>query len=535
MVKNTDIFLGSGASITKIPELDIYFPIQETSGTVTTVTANGSTTTTVADVVFGTDFSLVNNLYVGCLFRKYSSGNALQTTHRITANTATTISFTPSATLSSGDYFVIDNYGAPCPAPKINTDKKTLLADTWLGIVESLTFPTTEVEMKQTNISLGGKRNFTYQYKGIETAGAADINLVANQGTWLYYFFGKCTNVDIGNVNASDVLVEAGLSGSNPANRAVPASENGIYINYDDVEETGPIFHRSIGTVMTPYVNPAQDTVAGLHIVTLPTVGTNGKIEDAIEYTFAEQDGDLLPSFALEQVFSKLVDHDGGTDIYETETAETNESFNFVKIARGCRVNTLTMTANENEEVKMTVNANTRNVHNLESNEEYTARRGVVDETNFFNFTATPELREPFFFSDGSLKAFNVDFLKVTSLTLTMNNSLTDKRYLGVGNKSIQEALPAQRTYEIQFNGYVTDNQLYKELINNTENTGSNHVELIFTKSTGENIVLKFKNYFLSANEFPMPDDKGPIEVSATIMPRDLQECKVRTHWMLQG
>lgn len=531
MVKNTDIFLGSGASVTKIPELDIYFPIQETSGTVTTVTAN---TTTVASVVFGTDFSLVNNLYVGCLFRKYN-GTTLGTTHRITANTATTISFTPSATLSSGDYFVIDSYGAPCPAPPVNTNKKTLLADTWLGIVESLTFPTTEVEMKQTNISLGGSRNFTYQYKGIETAGAADIGLVANHGTWLYYFFGRCTNVDIGNVDTSDVFSETVLSGNTPTDGANPANSDEIYINYDDVEETGPIFFRSVGDVMTPYVNPAQDSHGNLDRVTVPSVGTDGKIDDAIEYTFAEQDGDLLPSFALEQVFSKLVDHDGGTDIYETEIVETNESFNFVKIARGCRVNTLTMTANENEEVKMTINANTRNVHNLEFNEKYTARRGVADETSFFNFTSADAFREPFFFSDGSLKAFGVDFLKVTSLTLTMNNSLTDKRYLGVGNKSIQEALPAQRTYEIQFNGYVTDNQLYKELINNTENTGNNHVELIFTKSTGETIVLKFKNYFLSANEFPMPDDKGPIEVSATIMPRDLQECKVRTHWMLQG
>ena len=149
---------------------------------------------------------------------------------------------------------------------------------------------------------------------------------------------------------------------------------------------------------MTPYVNPAQDAHGNLDRVTIPTVGTDGKIDDAIEYTFEEQDGDLLPSFALEQVFSKLVDHDGGTDIYETETVEANESFNFVKIARGCRVNTLTMTANENEEVKMTVNANTRNVHTLESDEEYTARRGVADETNFFNFTSADAFREPFSF-----------------------------------------------------------------------------------------------------------------------------------------
>ena len=126
MVVNTDIFLGSGASITKIPELDIYFPIQETSWTVTTVTAN---TSTVANVVFGTDFLLVNNLYVGCLFTKYN-GATRGTTHRITANTATTITFTPSATLSSGDYFVIDSYGAPCPAPQLTGNFKTLLADT---------------------------------------------------------------------------------------------------------------------------------------------------------------------------------------------------------------------------------------------------------------------------------------------------------------------------------------------------------------------------------------------------------------------
>ena len=60
-----------------------------------------------------------------------------------------------------------------------------------------------------------------------------------------------------------------------------------------------------------------------------------------------------MPSFSLEQNLSKL----DGTNLYRThvDTNETDESRNFVKIARGCRVNTLTMTANENEEVKMTL------------------------------------------------------------------------------------------------------------------------------------------------------------------------------------
>ena len=536
MVKNTDIFLGSGASITKVPEVDIYFPITETSGTLTTVTAS-----TASGKEFGTDFKLVNNLYVGCIVKKYTGGNAYVSTHRITGNNANTITFSPQTTISSGDYFVIDSYGAPCPAPADGA-RKSLLSDTWLGIAETITFPTTEVEMKQTNLSLGGSRNWTYQYKGIETAGAADLTLVANHGAWLYYFFGKCTNVDIGNVS-SGAFSETALSGNSAANAANAGGANEIYINYNDVEETGPIFFRSVGTVMTPYVNPAQDVAGNIDRITAPSL-TSGEIQQAIQYTFAEQNGDLLPSFAMEQVFSKLVDPAASTDIYHTETSETDESFNFVKIARGCRVNTLTLTANENEELKMQISANTRNVHSLENNESYNARRGITDETAFFNFPSVDGFREPFFFSDGSFSILGQSFLKINTLTLTMNNTLTDRRFFGVGSKSVQEAIPAQRTYELQFTGHVTDDVLYKELLKQSENDGDGNdggadyeslIELSFTKSTGENIILKFKDYFISANNFPMADDKGPITVETTVMPRTLHSCTVRTHWMLQG
>ena len=316
-----DIFLGSGASITKVPELDFYCKI-------TTGSAGSNKTTFTLHSDITNNFALVNNLYVGCILKRYNVSNVFQGMHRVTANTDTTISFSPAvATLANNDYFVLESYGAPCPAQKaasgtthtaavtvitFNSDVKTdyddtavvfrtlaadggsateravfidhdnsatytqhtgsgvvaeaqihsssdntreeyaaifaiavdtlddltvtrngavvtvtndhggangiattitglggsattdtglsitsmtvgtttstatgkrLLADTWLGIVESVTFPTTEIEMKQTNLSLGNTRNFTYQYKGIETAGAADINLVANHGT----------------------------------------------------------------------------------------------------------------------------------------------------------------------------------------------------------------------------------------------------------------------------------------------------------------------------------------------------------------
>ena len=45
--------------------------------------------------------------------------------------------------------------------------------------------------MKQVNLSLGGSRNYTYQYKGITNFGNGDLGIVANHGSWLYYFLGK--------------------------------------------------------------------------------------------------------------------------------------------------------------------------------------------------------------------------------------------------------------------------------------------------------------------------------------------------------
>ena len=95
-------------------------------------------------------------------------------------------------------------------------------------------------------------------------------------------------------------------------------------------------------------------------------------LTNPITYTFAEQEGDLLPSFALEQNLSKLT----GSNLYRLILLLKQKILNFVKIARGNRVNTLTMTANENEEVKMTLDLNTRNVHDLAQDERYDEEEG---------------------------------------------------------------------------------------------------------------------------------------------------------------
>ena len=102
---------------------------------------------------------------------------------------------------------------------------------------------------------------------------------------------------------------------------------------------------------MIPPVANQFDTATGSELLTLPSFNAS-TISNAIKYTFEEVNGERLPSFALEQNMSKSRTLTTNT---AADTSIDTESHNFVRIARGNRVTTLTMTANENEEVKMTL------------------------------------------------------------------------------------------------------------------------------------------------------------------------------------
>jgi hypothetical protein len=444
------------------------------------------------------------------------------TLHRITSNDATTITFHPALSIvfdSSNDYFRIRGYGAPCPAPSDGTVKR-LNADNWLGIVDSLTFPTNEIQFEQKNLFVGGSRNHTHQYKGVETAGGASIAVSANHGAWLYYFLGK----------AAVSLESTGYDNTaHPDADFLGGTADKYYINTASLNPTGPLFYRTIGTVMCPPILKGEDAVADVDMFIAPTI-TAGAITNPITYTFTEQEGDDLPSFALEQSFSKLP----SSNTYRTNTADANEDLNFVLIATGNRVNSLNITANEKEEVKMTVDTMARKVHSLEKTESYDARRGVSDNRTFTNYSDVDTFVEPFFFSSGSISMFGQNFLRITSLDIKMDNTLTEKRYVGMGSRAIQDHVPAQRTYEITFSAMVTDDLLYNELINGAETTASS-INIVFDKANGEKITLQFDNYYLTTNTWPIPEDKGAVMVDATVRARTLTNCEVITHWVLQG
>ena len=548
MAVNEEIFVGSQANLAFVPELILSGFIDESAS----VEADG---TVGILTTFSTNLELVPNLYKGCTVELFDADDSnASTIHTITSNTTTTftVSPVPSITFASDDtdFFHIHSYGTPCPAKKTGSNSFRLNADNWMGLVESATFPNTEVEMKQMNLQLGGTRNFSYQYKGIETASGGSINLVANQGTWLYYALGKCSTI---NTVATGTAAHAN---NNPVDNFTAHDDGGsgdalnqLYIDIggtgnkafgDNIQShlsQGPIFYRSdsaSSTLLPPLVEGVE-TIANIARVTTPTFNAAGVIQNPIKYTFTEANGTDLPSFSLEHSIAKT------SNVTATQGTAT-ETETFVRIARGNRVNTFTLTANENEEVKMTMDLNTRTVdyiNDLTTTEVYTPRNNIGTDTSLFNYpsgTGANGGLEPFFFSSGLFSCFGQTFLKVTNLTLTINNNLQDKRFVGVGSKAIKNAIPAQRTYEIAFTALVTDDKLFQELLNNAEDLGStNEIVLQFDKDSGEQILLNFQDYFLSAATLTVPDDKGPITVEGTVMPRTLDLCEVKTHWVLQG
>ena len=291
---NTDIFLGSGASLTFVPEVPLYIKLHAD-------TAGADKTEARLHGDLSTKILLVNDLYVGCQIDFYDNGTYLST-HTITGNTAEIITFTPKVPTTivvADDYFIIRPYGAPCVGPKSGTTAR-LNADNWLGLLESAEFPNVEVEVKQMNLSLGGSRNMTYQYKGIETASGGNLNVVANHGAWLYYALGKCTSITASLVD--DVPTDD-FTGNTVGGFYIDAGNAGGASDHviDEMVSTGPLFYKCASTTtngstktLLPPLLKGSDARADMELLRSPII-SSGSIDHEIIYTFQEADGEDLP------------------------------------------------------------------------------------------------------------------------------------------------------------------------------------------------------------------------------------------------
>ena len=402
---------------------------------------------------------------------------------------------------------------------------------------------------------MASSRNFSYQYRGIETAGGASIDANLNHGSWLFYAFGSLSSVTSSNGADKTHTNNFQTVDSAPTNHILYA---GVNTGTDtdrasNGHSSNGKFHRVLKGTQTLCPPLLPNTSA--YLVTQPSLTSGGVIQDGFTYTFAERNDNSLPSFALELLTQKGSALDGTSRSLMVDRNTYSETV-YAQIYPGCVVSDMQLTANENEELKATLNLNVKRVFEADGGyvgKCYDATNNDTTEfKNLLNFgqqtgnntNITQSFVDPFFFSNGSITLFGQEFMKVSSFTLALQNGLTDKRYVGQYNNQIKSYVTGQRTYEISVQALVTDRRLFDELRRQSPHRialgagsdGSNaKIELVFTKPNGENIRLEFDDYLISAATWPIQDDRGPVTVDFTIMPLRTSTLNCLTHWVMQS
>ena len=438
----------------------------------------------------------------------------------------------------------------------LSTGAIRTLSDNWLGLVDSATPSTSEVNVEPKMMAIGGTRNATYHLKGVETAGSASLDVTLNHGTWLHYALGS-TTLTLPTVTGSYLTDPFDIGSATSEHKTLVAtlgSSAAVAGNTD-----GPLFHRVLKG--TDAICPPLLPGTAAKEITEPTVGGDGLMDNGFIYTFTERNDSTLPSFAFELVAEKggnvasIPQVDRGTTTRQDSTTFATKDTAYAQIHPGATMESMSLTAAADSAVTANMSFNVKTT--FECPEGYIGR--AYDATNndtsganlprvLNNFGQTTglstaveqEFLTPYYFSDGTISLFGSEFMRVTNFGLNISNGLVDKRYIGQYNKRIKNVVTGTRTYEITMTAQLTDRRLFAELRNEESFRSAmshSNVQLLLEKATGERIKLQFDDFMVSVANFPGPtDDRGPLEVSFTIMPiRKGTTIDTKTAWVLQG
>lgn len=530
-----EVWVGAGAAVTFIPENHIYLgaSITYSESTLTKTNAN---------------FAMVPNVYIGCTVKIL---NATITQYAvIKSNTETTLVLgeavnTNFVSADAATKAWILPFGAPSPGPikadTTATRETMLLADNWLGLVNTFSPPSIDVELAQLNLAVAGTRNFRLQFKKGETVSGASLDTSMSHGAWLYYTLGRISTADHATTQVNISACEA----------------NDIVTSGADATDLYRVLvgDNSEALALYPPTDMAND-------------GSYKLGSDNILYTFTESNGQDLPSFSLELTYekegiaansyyvgsnSRLVDSVTDDTIHGSATAagEFSDSHTeiFCRVFTGCQVNSMTLNFEEGQEVKQNLDLVTRRAFDVPNG--YHPKRGVRtgasdDLNNFQNYlgaTATDKL--PYMFSQGELTLFGSTVSKVKSGSLTITNNITPQRYIGNYNPEItSQHIPAQRTYEVSLTMLITDSDLWNDMrAKSGENLDSDtRIDLRFSKDgdfdydsdkTADYFIIELRDFITQSVDIPFPDDKGPLEITATFSARTLANCQYSGGWVI--
>ena len=536
MVSN-EVYTGAGASVTLIPEMDfdVGVGMNQASGN---LDINDTNLNVVEWALSGAnaDKILVTNLYQGCMAKVtvFQSNNSTvrtaEQTLLIKSNDDKTITFNVDLTTTANNddraRVVIQGFGAPLFRPSDTADKPYLLADNWLGLVQTIAPPTIDVENKQYNLAMGVTRDFGFQFKGREIIGNGSLDIAVNNGSWLYYVLGEQA-ITATTTSAEDLT-------------SAKVDENELYLDTSTGNNTK--FRRVIvGTGAAKTILPPLKSVdVATESEQVNATITNGVpiVDNDITYTFTPSNGAILPSFALELTKEK----DGqlltaGVDAKTNVDATISRQKIWSRIYTGCQVNSLTLSFEEGMELKSTVDFLSRRVFDAPTG--YVPKANVPEPKNLLNYHSDQDYNQPFMFSDGAIRIYGQEYARVKSGTLTITNTLTPHTFIGNYDRSITSAHTAgQRMYELSLTMLITDSELWDKLREDNElqdAATASLIDLTFIKNSTEKIQLSFDNYLVTNVDVPFPEDKSAIEVTMTATARTLKTASYTGRWVIMG
>ena len=258
-------------------------------------------------------------------------------------------------------------------------------------------------------------------------------------------------------------------------------------------------------------------------------LATTNELRYGITHTFYGNSS--VPTFAIEQSFRK--------------SDATPGSEHLLRVFSGCKVNSVTCSADTEGEVKL--------------NGEYEATRMFTDtESRFvtphrlFENTANTNIKrrvsgiavngeKPYLFQHIIFSAFGAPVVRATQLEFSVNNTNTARYYIRgtdgtyASTDQVSEAAvnyateitEAQREYTFKFNALVEDNRFFEQLRQRKHFLNTNDITIVLSKpgsaSNRQKATITIEDYTVLKAEMPIPDDKGPVTANVELAVRHLK------------
>lgn len=186
------------------------------------------------------------------------------------------------------------------------------------------------------------------------------------------------------------------------------------------------------------------------------------------------------------------------------ETTFTPGQTSFPRQFIGCKVDKLTITAEEEGEVKFDM--------------DLKCQRPLVPS----DASPTPKVytNDPFIFHQGSLNMWGTVFGKVTTFELSLANNLKPKFYLASGTISAKFAgdiIEGVRDYELATTVIAQDRLIWNEL---TSSTVSGFTTVLKLANASHAVDIVCQNCVITDAPHNIPEDKAEIPVELKIRPR---------------